>query len=218
MVHPTYRKQEEIERTIVTYLRRSEGKKKTWTELAEMARKDRISKATLSRYLKEFERKYWVKRIVDEGARPPRVLYQMQNAADPMPRLRRTLTWLKSFGSEGGWRDRKLSNPDRSKAASFLAEYLSSWFDIVLRSLANLYVCAAKSPPDGPRTQLKAFAARLELVFEELSLNQVEPYLVKHRDIVQKAVERTLRRFGYDREDIRPLRKYWAMYSLEQSQ
>lgn len=90
MVHPTYRKREEIQQKIMSYLRGSdEGK--TWSHLYEEAKKDGISKPTLSRYLKEFERIRIVTREVDPNHRPPRTLYKLRAPEPtwphPLPKL-----------------------------------------------------------------------------------------------------------------------------------
>ena len=81
MVHPTYRKQVEIRRMILSYLEESK-ERRTWTQLYEKAKHDGISKATLSRYLKDFERTGLVKREIESTRRPPRSYYSFKDPDD----------------------------------------------------------------------------------------------------------------------------------------
>lgn len=96
MPHPTREHRDEIEMKIKGYLTCSGEPGKTWTELMKEAKKDGISKPTLSRYLKRFEDYGFVVREVDSIHRPPRPLYNINIA--PPPSIRGLARWV--TGSE----------------------------------------------------------------------------------------------------------------------
>jgi len=84
LVHPTVKKQGDIQENIRSYL--ASGQPRKWKELCEKASADGISKTTLSRYLKEFVKRGSHRRDVDLESYPPRVSYRL-NKPQPLRTL-----------------------------------------------------------------------------------------------------------------------------------
>jgi hypothetical protein len=206
MVHPTYKKQEQIENKILEYLK--SARQQSWSQLYQKAKKDGISKPTLSRYLKEFERKALVAREVDTTHRPPKPFYAIN--MPPPPPIENLAQWLLPAGIKQVRREweeiidrifyKDLPEVDDSishaktkdEKADMLSWYLYRTFHIIITDLAALHVWASKFPKECSTTATEYMDIVAQDFLAQHFIGGVAPLLIKHQEIVQDAIERLL--------------------------
>lgn len=199
MPHPTYKKQDEIKAKIFSYLPPKEERGKTWTELAAMAKRDKISKPTLSRYLKDSEDKGLVIREIDATHRPPRPLYRRNFPT--LPQRQGTSHRLfqakvreeygpqfgdKMFEEDNSLLDEALSTKNRGEAALILADFLTYKLLSAVARVATSY--AEASTQQDPNQALQYIRGLWAFALDDAGIGMEAPVLIKHRDIVMTAV------------------------------
>jgi hypothetical protein len=195
MVHPTYKKQNEITKKIRSYLGPAGESGKTWAQLFKKATADRISKTTLSRYLKNFEKQGVVIREVRPESRPPIVLYRLNQPRPISGRkvnLEQQLLVYEKYASEG-----------QHGAMGYYDKFIWILFDMIA-----IHVWASRFR--NPKIAAEWIRAMTETTLaERYDLGQEVPVLMKHRGIVQDSARDYLtwflRRFPKGRPSIAEL-------------
>jgi hypothetical protein len=193
MVHPTYKKQDEITNKIRSYLR-PPGSRRSWAQLLKTANKDRISKTTLSRYLKTFEKQGLVVRDVRAESRPPAVFYRLNQ---PAPR--------RKVDEEGLLERQLLLYEKYAKKGEYAAIGYYDKFIWILFDMIAIHVWASRFR--NPKIAGDWIRAMTQITLEEShNLGQEAPVLMKHREVIQDSARDYLTWFlkRFPKERIEP--------------
>lgn len=196
MPRPTYKRQEEIKSAILDYLREDDGREKTWKELKEMARADKMSPTTLNRYLKDFQLKGLITRSADANTRPATITYSFLGLHPIQAAYTPYDVDSNLIGSRLQWKlwmeelDEKLNIKNRERAMKILADHFTKRLQKWSVEIAHINKEALRY--DDPQQAKEAVHGQVDAVLGDIGK---EAYiLIRNRDIAEKAIDLATRK------------------------
>jgi hypothetical protein len=182
----------EKQKKIKAYLQDQKVPKRSWSELLRMARSDKISKATLSRCLRDLEKKTTIMREVDDTHHPPRTYYSWNCPAIPKP-VKFNLPRLPDRSIIDGWNKALQAYAKRTKGLHLPRRkdegdpVLFTWLSGMMIEILLFHIWASSFPEERLDDAVEYLRGQITAMVELYLQNQAKGF-IHYTMITRKAL------------------------------